>query len=95
MSDLLKSPIQLADNVVLREFPTETVALHLGTGQFHGLNPTAAEMLKASLSSPAPADAVGGLAERFGRDPSDIDSDLRELLAELSERQIISASPET
>src|SRR4051794_22742775 len=91
MSDLLNSPIRLATDVVLREFPTETVALHLGTGQFHGLNPTAATMLKASLESSVPADAVADLAQRFGAAEAEIGSDLGELLDDLSQRQIIAS----
>ena len=86
---LLQARLRVPDHVVYRDFGDETVVLNLDSGMYHGLNRTAAAMLKAVGESDAVADAVEPLAEQFGQPRDVIEADLLELCQALSERGLI------
>src|ERR671938_504612 len=56
---MLTARLRVPEHVVYRDFDDETVVLNLDSGQYHGLNPTAAAMLSAVDG----AETVGGAAK--------------------------------
>lgn len=59
--------LRVPDSVVFRAFATETVALNLDAGRFHGLNPTAGRMVEIIRAHASPSDALPTMAEEFGQ----------------------------
>lgn len=88
---LLTSNISVPQHVVYRSFPSETVMLNLETCKYHGLNPTAGQMLDALEQAPCLRDAATALTERYGQPQSVIEQDLCELCTLLLDRGLIEA----
>ena len=86
---LLRARISVPEHVVLRRFADDCIALNLSTGQYHGLNETAAAMVEALAQGSVPADVARSIAEQAGVDAGDVTADLLELLRELAERDLI------
>lgn len=86
--------VRVPDHVVFRSFPTETVALNLETGQYHGLNPTAGRMLEAIEASADLDSAARALAAEYGQPRETVETDLRQLCADLAERGLIELDPD-
>lgn len=59
---------RMPPSVVYRPFPTETVALNLDTGRYHGLDARAAEMLELVTEHSAVPDVAREMAMRHGVD---------------------------
>jgi hypothetical protein len=86
---LLDAVVRIPDHVVFRSFATETVALNLQTGKFHGLNVTAGRMVELIRRTGRPRDAVAPLADEYAVAPAQIERDLRNLLAMLLDRELV------
>lgn len=86
---LLRARVAVPEHVVRRDFAEETIALNLRTGQYHGLNPTAAEMLDALAAGAAPQQVARTIAERTGAAPERVSNDVLELLRALAERELV------
>lgn len=86
---LLAASACLPEHVVYRAFATETVVLNLQTGKYHGLNPTAAEMLRAINEAPTLQDAAEQLAVTYQRPVSELEQDLCDFCTELLDRELI------
>jgi len=90
---MLGAKIRLSADVVYRDFASETVVLNLQTGQYHGLNPTAGEML-AALEETGSVEAAGRLiADRHEVDLATVQNDLCAMCEQFSERGLISIEP--
>ncbi len=87
--------LRVPEHVVYRSFPGETVALNLNTGRYHGLNPVAGRMIEVLTQSECLTDAAATLATEYEQPQERIETDLRSLCADLSERGLIEmvASP--
>jgi hypothetical protein len=92
-NDLNRARASLADDVVYRDFPSETIVLNLATGQYHGLNPVAGRMLAMLDESPSVGAAVSPLAREFGQAEEVIAQDLDGLCRALLDRGLISVAP--
>lgn len=88
-SGVLAARVRLPPDVVRREFPTETVVLNLGTGQYHGLNPTAGRMLAALEEADTVGAAVHVVAEEYGQPVELVQEDLLRLCSDLQARALI------
>ncbi len=88
-SPLLAAKVKLPQHVVYRSFPTETVMLNLQTCKYHGLNPTAGNMLDALQRAACVRDAAAALAETYGEPREVIERDLCELCGLLLERGLV------
>jgi len=88
-AELLRARARLPQHVVHRSFVAETVVLNLRTGKYHGLNPTAGKMLDALETAPTVGDAVPALADRYGLEQQQIETDLLALTRGLLERGLI------
>jgi coenzyme PQQ synthesis protein D (PqqD) len=86
---LMDADVRFPEHVVFRSFATETVALNLHTGKFHGLNVTAGRMVEVLGRSGRPRDAIAPLAEEYDISQAQIERDLAALLALLLERDLI------
>jgi hypothetical protein len=85
---------RVPDHVVFRSFPTETVALNLETGRYHGLNPTAGRMLEAIEAGADLGSAERALAAEYGQPLETVAADLRRLCADLARRGLIELDPD-
>jgi hypothetical protein len=83
------SRIAIPSYVVYRTFVTETVALNIETGQYHGLNTTAGRMLETLERRGTVSAAVEPLAEEFEQPVERIRSDLLALCTNLRARGLI------
>jgi hypothetical protein len=90
---LLTASVRVPDDVVYRDFASETVVLNLNTGQYHGLNPMAGEMLAALDQTGTVEAAAGQIADRHGVDVSVVQRDLCALCDRFLERGLISIEP--
>jgi Coenzyme PQQ synthesis protein D (PqqD) len=79
----------VAQHVVYRSFPTETVVLNLQTGKYYGLNATAGRMLEELERSGGVADAVAALAEHYRQPREIIERDVCQLCLSLLEHGLI------
>jgi hypothetical protein len=88
-NDLLDATIRVPEHVIFRSFSSETVALNLETGTFHGLNSTAGRMVELIARAGRARDAVGQLAEEYGVPDEQIAADMQILLQVLVDRSLI------
>lgn len=88
-ANLLDAAVVVPQHVTFRSFASETVALNLRTGQFHGLNATAGRMVDVIQRSARPRDAIATLASEYGVSDEQIKRDMSDLLAMLLERELI------
>jgi hypothetical protein len=86
---ILGKRVSVPDHVVYRDFAEETVILNLDSGQYHGLNPTAARMLEVLKESDSVAAAIEELTGEFGQPADVIERDASELCRALAERGLI------
>ena len=86
---ILASSVRVPEHVVYRDFPEETVILNLESGMYHGLNATAATMVKTLESSPSVAAAVDTLAAELEQPRDRIERDVVTLCRTLDERGLI------
>ena len=91
--ELLRSAVEVPDRIVYRDFPSETVALNAETGQYFGLNSTAARMLAALEEAGTVAGALALIADWFARPAEELEPDLLETCAALAERGLIVLTP--
>ncbi|MEA2472661.1 MAG: hypothetical protein QOE06_576 [Thermoleophilaceae bacterium] len=91
---ILDSRAVVPDGVVYRAFEAETLLLNLGTGSYHGLNPTGGRLLE--LLGEGDGDvraAVERLAAECGVAAAEVAPELAEFCAELAERGLLEVSP--
>jgi hypothetical protein len=76
-------------HVVYRSFPSETVALNLHTGTYHGLNATAGRMLEELTRAESIGQACELLAAEYAQPPEVVLRDMCELCGALAERDLL------
>ena len=81
--------VAIAPHVVYRAFPTETVILNLETGRYHGLNSTGGRMLELLDGCGSVAEALTAFANGYGKDPVEVEQDVRTFCTRLHERGLI------
>lgn len=86
---MLTARLRVPQHVVYRDFGDETVVLNLDSGQYHGLNQTAAAMLAAVNRSETVGAAVEPLAAELGQPAEVIERDLLELCQSLADRGLV------
>ncbi|HEU4978587.1 MAG TPA: PqqD family protein [Solirubrobacteraceae bacterium] len=86
---LLRARVAIPEHVVRRRFAEESIALNLRTGQYHGLNATADEILDALAAGAAPEQVARAIAERTGAPPGRVSEDVLGLLRALAERELV------
>jgi hypothetical protein len=87
--DFLDQKAHIPKHVVYRSFATETIILNLETGQYHGLNATAAAMLETINSAASLSEAVAVVAAQYGQPLATVAADLRELCQGLLDRGLL------
>jgi Coenzyme PQQ synthesis protein D (PqqD) len=89
----LSARVRVAEHVVYRAFPTETVLLNLTSGTYHGLNATAGRMLECVQEGATLGEAAAVLAREYGQPPERVEADVRELCAALAVRGLVELEP--
>jgi coenzyme PQQ synthesis protein D (PqqD) len=85
----LGATVRIPQNVVYRDFASETVVLNLDTGKYHGLNLTAGEMLAALEESGSVGAAARLIAQRHGAELDRVQDDICTLCDQLEARGLI------
>lgn len=85
----LDARVALPQHVVHRSFAAETVVLNLQTGHYHGLNHSAGRMLAALERCGSARAAAVEVAAEFDQPLEQIERDLCEFCARLSERGLL------
>lgn len=88
----MSTHVRVPEHVVHRGFGTETVALNLATGKYHGLNPTAGRMLEVLRDTPAIDDAAAIVAQDFAVPVNRVKQEMREFCGELAARGLVELS---
>jgi hypothetical protein len=86
---VLDSPVRVPEHIVARDMQGETVILDTRSGQYHGLNSSAAAMFAALGTAETPRETTAGLADRLGADLDVIERDMSELCVALAQRGLI------
>jgi hypothetical protein len=86
---LLNAAVRVPEDVVYRDFASETIVLNLQTGQYHGLNPTAGEMLAALDDTGSVEAAAHAIADRHEVDLNEVQADICALCERFIERGLI------
>jgi hypothetical protein len=94
VESLLDVRVLVPQHVVYRSFPSETVMLNLQTGRYHGLNPTAGEMLDAITRASSVRAAAADAADSYEQPESVIQHDMCELCRVMLERGLVEVSAE-
>ncbi len=81
--------VRIPDHVAHRAFPGQMVLLNFQSGQYHGLNGSAAPMLEALGESQAVAEVAAGIAARHGIEYAVAERDVIALCAKLLARGLI------
>lgn len=82
--------IRLLDRVAVRHFDDQAVLLNLETGQYHGLDATGAEFLRALEGGATFAEALVPLAVQFAdADVERLREDLGKFCGQLDKRRLI------
>ena len=84
--------VKLASTVTLKKVDGQTVLFSKVTGDFYGLNPTAAYLLEELVQSDFESTSKKAAAG-FGVEESQIQADLEEVIASLSEAKLVSIIP--
>ena len=92
--DLLGARVRVPEHVVYRDFGDETVILNLDSGNYHGLNGTAALMTSVLGDSATVGDAVARLVEETDQPREVIERDVARLCRALAERGLIEREPD-
>lgn len=90
---LLASRLRVPEDVVYRDFGHETIVLSLAEGTYHSVNTTGGRMLETldRVSSVSRTAAI--LADEYGRDLSEVETDLVEFCERLLDCGILVAEP--
>ena len=83
-------PSQSADVAESRLEGGEIVLLHLESGQYHELNPVGAEIWRLLDGKRGVSDITAALRERVDEPPEDLEDVVRNFLAELRRRDLLS-----
>lgn len=92
-SSLLEAGVAIPEHVVFRVFPSETVVLNLQTGKYHGLNPVAGRMLEELERQPSVAATAKLIADEYGEQLEEVESDVCQLCADLHRRGLVTIEP--
>lgn len=79
----------IPSHIVYRAFAAETVILNLETGKYHGLNPTGGRMLELLDRCGNVGEALNAFATAYGKEPGEVEQDLRAFCTRLHERGLI------
>ena len=86
---MLDVHVTVPEHVVRRQFPDETVVLNLQSGQYHGLNATAAAMLDALEAGATPGQAAERIAGEAGVEVERVQADIVALVSTLADRGLV------
>lgn len=89
MSDILEANWRISDQAIAKAVADETVILHLGNGTYFGLDAIGARLWDALKVGELPATICDGLLAEYDVEHATFQADLRVLLAELADNDLI------
>jgi hypothetical protein len=88
-AEILDSRVEVPQHVVFRRFATETVALNMRTGRYHGLGARAGHMVEVLVESGSVRAAAESLAADDARPYEEVATEFCELCVSLDMRGLI------
>lgn len=85
----LDARVRITEHVVRQAYATETVMLHLETGQYHGVDPLGARMLDVLQASDSVRAAAGVLANELQREVAGLEAVLARFCLRLATRELV------
>lgn len=89
MPDTLAATWRISDQAIANAVANETVILHLGNGTYFGLDAIGARLWDALKAGEPPASVCENLLAQYEVDQATLEADLRALLAEMAENDLI------
>ncbi len=89
MSDILTKPWRISEDVVANPVGGETVILHLGNGNYYGLDQIATLLWEGLKSGKLPSDVCDQILEEYEVERDEVERDLAEFLKELAENELV------
>jgi hypothetical protein len=88
--EILNARVVVPDDVVCRDFEDETLVLKLGTGTYHGINPTGARTLELLRETGGDVRlSIERLARECDVAPDDVRPELLDFLARMADRGLV------
>lgn len=89
VSDTLAATWRISDQAIASAVANETVILHLGNGTYFGLDAIGARLWDALKAGEPPVSVCGDLLAEYEVDHATLEADLRALIAELADNDLI------
>jgi len=93
MTITLDTRLALSPDAVSRELDGEAVILHLGSGQYFGLDPIGTRIWTLLGEHHRPRDVAAVLVGEYDVRPQQLETDLLDLLTRLADRDLIHVAP--
>jgi hypothetical protein len=87
----LPASVTIPSDVLARQVGDETVILHLGSGNYYGLDPVGARVWQLLGEGRTPADACEQLLAEYDVSRAQLEGDLRSLLQDLLANGLLTA----
>ena len=91
MSAGLPASVAIPADVMARQVGDETVILHLGSGNYYGLDPVGARVWQLLAEGRTPAQACAQMLAEYEVAPAQLEADLRTLLQDLLANGLLTA----
>lgn len=86
---MLTTPWQVSDDAVANPVGDETVILHLGNGNYFGLNPIGTSLWEGLKSGLLPKDVCDQILQEYDAERDVVEKDLEHFLTKLAEHDLI------
>ena len=91
MSDKLTSPWRIAEDAVANAVGGETVILHLGNGNYYGLDTIGTLLWDGLKLGKLPSEVCEDIVAEYGVERAQVDADIARFLTELEENELVEA----
>ena len=89
----LQDSIQISEDAIFRELDGEVVILNLDTGIYFGLNPTGTRIWNLIAQHGSLQKVLETMTEEYEVPPASLENDILQLVGQLAEKGLVSASP--
>lgn len=89
LSDMLETRWRISSQAIGKSVADETVVLHLGNGTCFGLDPIGSRLWETLSAGDPPASICASLLEAYDVGPAQLAEDLRALMTELANNNLV------
>jgi hypothetical protein len=88
----LPTVVAIPPEVMARQVGDETVILHLGSGNYFGLDPVGARVWQLLTEGKKPAEICDGMLSEYDVERADLERDVARLLQELVDHGLVTVA---